>query len=232
MGTKRGSEQFVRGFIAIVEDDEVLRRNLVRGLAGEGFEVIWHAFDGRSALGQFASVVAKPDALILDLGLPDADGLDVLAALRSHGLSSPAIALTARTTLTDRLQSFGAGVDDHLAKPFELAELGARLDVLIRRSSPDRENTPLRLDPLTHGIEIDELSVPLSPTEYRLLSTLLVRRGEVVRRATLVASAWPTGAIVHDNTLDVYIAKLRRALKGASATQSLETVRGVGYRLS
>lgn len=222
----------MRGFIAIVEDDEVLRRNLLRGLTGEGFEVIWQAFDGRSALKQLASVDAKPDALVLDLGLPDADGLDVLAALRSHGLSSPAIALTARTTLTDRLQSFGAGVDDHLAKPFELAELGARLDVLIRRRNPDRENTPLRLDPLTHGIEIDEISVPLSPTEYRLLSTLLVRRGEVVRRATLVASAWPTGAIVHDNTLDVYIAKLRRALKGAPAGQTLETIRGVGYRLS
>jgi DNA-binding response OmpR family regulator len=140
--------------------------------------------------------------------------------------------LTARSALSDRLQSFGAGVDDYLLKPFDFAELSARLDVLVRRHRPEPQHDVFTLDPVSHSLSGRDQSVSLSPTEYRLLATLLVRRGHVVRRATLISSAWPPGAIVKENTLDAFITRLRRALRVVEAEPRIETVRGVGYRLT
>jgi DNA-binding response OmpR family regulator len=221
----------MRGFVAVIEDDAVLRRNLVRGLGIEGFDVIWSASDGGSALAAVASAASRPDALVLDLGLPDTDGLDLLGALRTRGVDAPALALTARTSLSDRLQSFGSGTDDYLTKPFELAELAARLQVLVRRHRPKPGRDGIVLDPLTHSLGSAGRTMRLTPTEYRLLATLVVCRGEVVRRAALTSSAWPPGAVVRQNTLDAYVTRLRRALRGVAAEVEVETVRGVGYRL-
>jgi DNA-binding response OmpR family regulator len=204
----------------------------VRGLAAEGFEVIWSAADGHSALQSAERAPARADVIVLDLGLPDADGLDVLGALRARGVDAPALVLTARSALSDRLQSFGAGVDDYLLKPFDFAELSARLDVLVRRHRPEPQHDVFALDPVSHSLSGRDQSVSLSPTEYRLLATLLVRRGHVVRRATLISSAWPPGAIVKENTLDAFITRLRRALRVVEAEPRIETVRGVGYRLT
>ncbi|MDQ1705868.1 MAG: hypothetical protein QOF18_2234 [Frankiaceae bacterium] len=204
----------------------------MRGLAAEGFEVIWSAADGHSALQSAERAPARADVIVLDLGLPDADGLDVLGALRARGVDAPALVLTARSALSDRLQSFGAGVDDYLLKPFDFAELSARLDVLVRRHRPEPQHDVFTLDPVSHSLSGRDQSVSLSPTEYRLLATLLVRRGHVVRRATLISSAWPPGAIVKENTLDAFITRLRRALRVVEAEPRIETVRGVGYRLT
>jgi DNA-binding response OmpR family regulator len=204
----------------------------VRGLAAEGFEVIWSAADGHTALQSAEQAPARADVIVLDLGLPDADGLDVLGALRARGVDAPALVLTARSALSDRLQSFGAGVDDYLLKPFDFAELSARLDVLVRRHRPEPQHDVFALDPVSHSLSGRDQSVSLSPTEYRLLATLLVRRGHVVRRATLISSAWPPGAIVKENTLDAFITRLRRALRVVEAEPRIETVRGVGYRLT
>jgi two-component system response regulator MprA len=144
--------------------------------------------------------------------------------------------LTAREALTDRLSGFHAGGDDYLTKPFALAELLVRVQALLRRTADPlaaakASDDELVLDPASHGIVLGERRVALTPTEFRLLAALLARPGEVVRRAVLISAAWPEGAIVHDNTLDAYIARIRRKLRDVSADAAIETTRGVGYVL-
>ncbi|HEY4278449.1 MAG TPA: response regulator transcription factor [Conexibacter sp.] len=227
--------------IGLCEDDADLRSVLARALRAESFHVR-ETITGHDAVAAFSD--APPDLLVLDVGLPDADGRDVCQALRGHGVASPVIFLTARDALPDRLAGFNAGGDDYLTKPFALAELMVRVRALLRRSAvataagagrsgwggtshPER----LRLDPARHGARIGTRSARLTPTEFRLLAALVARPDEVVRRHELVAAAWPDGAIVHDNTLDAYAGRLRRRLASLDATQQLETVRGVGYTL-
>jgi two-component system OmpR family response regulator len=154
-------------------------------------------------------------------------------ALRAQGIGAPVIFLTARDALPDRLAGFGAGGDDYLTKPFAFAELVARLRALIRRGGSDLavEACGLRLDPSTHGASYDGQTVDLTPTEFRILARLCGAPGEAVRRRELVQAAWPHGAIVHDNTLDVYIARLRRKLASLPGAPEIATVHGVGYSL-
>src|SRR4051812_25173856 len=146
-------------------------------------------------------------------------------------MEAPVLFLTARDQLTDRLSGFHAGGDDYLTKPFALAELLVRIHALLRRRREDGDPGGLELDAATHGIRADERSAPLTPTEFRLLAALSARPGEVVRRRELVAAAWPDGAIVHENTLDVYIKRLRRKLRDVEAGSEIVTARGVGYVL-
>ena len=216
--------------VAIAEDDADLRGALKRGLVEEGFDVAVASSGGEL----LASVeVAVPDVLVIDIGLPDSDGRDVCQAVRARGVRSPVIFLTARGGLTDRLAGFNAGGDDYLVKPFEFKELVVRLRALARRT-PDKPGAPaggLRLDPATHAVAVGDAQLTLTPTEFRLLAALAARPGEVVRRRELVASAWPDGAIVHDNTLDAYVARLRRKLRELGRGDALATAHGVGYRL-
>ena len=218
--------------IGLCEDDADLRSVLGRALGAEGFEV--HATStGHDAVKRFSA--EPPDVLVLDIGLPDADGRDVCQALRAHGVDAPVLFLTARGALTDRLAGFGAGGDDYLTKPFALAELIFRVRSLGRRrpaGRPDvRDPAALHLDPSTHAMHAGERSVALTPTEFRLLALLASRPGEVVRRRELVAAAWPDGAIVHDNTLDTYIGRLRRKLRRLGVGDEIATARGIGYSL-
>jgi two-component system response regulator MprA len=220
--------------IAVVEDDSDLRRMLDRGLRAEGFDVTLAATGGELLA---AAEGSAPDAFVVDIGLPDSDGRDVVQALRARGVTRPVIFLTARGALTDRLSGFHAGGDDYLVKPFAMRELVVRLRALVRRAAGEvgaggeAEADRLRLDPATHAAAVGEARVALTPTEYRLLATLAARPGEVVRRHELVAAGWPEGAIVHDNTLDAYVARLRRKLRKAASREAIETARGVGYRL-
>ena len=216
--------------IGICEDDAELRSVLRRALAAEGFEVLV-AQTGHEAVSMFTAT--PPDILVLDIGLPDADGRDVCQALRGHGIASPVIFLTAHGTLNDRLAGFHAGGDDYLTKPFALAELLVRIRALGRRPPLTEGDGPtgLHLDPATHAVRHGELHSPLTPTEFRLLAALAARPGHVLRRHELTAAAWPDGAIVHDNTLDTYIGRLRRKLRDVRSPESIETVRGVGYTL-
>jgi two-component system response regulator MprA len=214
--------------IGICEDDARLRSVLTRALTDEGFEVRAVA-GGRLAVQQFSA--APPDLLVLDVGLPDADGRDVCQALRAHGVDAPVIFLTARGQLTDRLSGFHAGGDDYLTKPFALAELLVRIQALLKRRREDGESSELELDAATHGIRVGDRATPLTPTEFRLLAALAARPGEVVRRRELASAAWPDGAIVHDNTLDAYIMRLRRKLREVEADAEIATARGVGYVL-
>jgi two-component system response regulator MprA len=216
--------------VGICEDDAGLRSVLSRALADEGFEVR-AVSGGRLAVQEFSA--SPPDLLVLDIGLPDADGRDVCQALRAHGVDAPVIFLTARGDLTDRLAGFSAGGDDYLSKPFALAELLARVHALLKRAPPEAEVSPgsLQLDPAAHGVRVGDRAESLTPTEFRLLAALAARPGEVVRRRELVSAAWPDGAIVHANTLDAYIGRLRRKLRELGTEAEIATARGVGYTL-
>jgi two-component system, OmpR family, response regulator len=217
--------------IGICEDDSGLRSILTRALTDEGFEVR-AVPGGRLAVQEFSA--APPDLLVLDVGLPDADGRDVCQALRAHGVEAPVIFLTARAELTDRLSGFHAGGDDYLTKPFALAELIVRVRALLKRAGGGAvapRAGELQLDPAAHGARAGQRFEPLTPTEFRLLAALAARPGEVLRRRELVSAAWPDGAIVHANTLDAYIGRLRRKLRSLGAHAEIATARGVGYTL-
>jgi len=203
---------------------------LVRALADEGHTVRTTA-TGQRAVRTFSH--APVDGLILDVGLPDADGRDVCQALRAHGVTAPVLFLTARDALTDRLSGFHAGGDDYLTKPFAISELLVRLDALLRRSGAEPPAAPgeLRLDASAHVLRVGDRAASLTPTEFRLLAALAGRPDAVVRRRELIATAWPDGALVHDNTLDAYLTRVRRKLRSLDAAHEIVTVRGVGYAL-
>jgi DNA-binding response OmpR family regulator len=215
--------------LLVVEDDPELRSLLSRGLGEEGFDV--------EAVGDAAAAMARaadpPDALVIDIGLPDADGRDLCQALRARGVDGPVLFLTARDAMSDRLSGFNAGGDDYVTKPFHLDEVVARLRALLRRSGADAATTvgALRLDPVAHAISGDNGQVSLTPTEFRVLAALAAQPGAVVRRRDLIRAAWPDGAIVHDNTLDQYVARLRRKLREVSTHAAIATAHGVGYSL-
>jgi DNA-binding response OmpR family regulator len=215
--------------LIVVEDDAELRSLVMRGLEEEGFAVT-AVGDGASALVAAREVV---DALVVDVGLPDADGRDVCQALRAQGISAPVLFLTARDAVTDRLAGFSAGGDDYLTKPFHFDELVARLKALLRRAGADPTTTvgTLRLDPTTHAVASGDREIALTPTEFRVLAALAGQPGVVLRRRDLVRAAWPEGAIVHDNTLDQYVARLRRKLRELQLELEISTAHGVGYRL-
>jgi two-component system, OmpR family, response regulator len=216
--------------VIIVEDDGPLRDVLTRSLRAEGFLATAVATGGevlRRALEQ------PPEALVIDIGLPDADGRDVCQALRTQGLDAPVLFLTARDALTDRLSGFSAGGDDYVTKPFDIDEVVARLQALLKRAAvqPSSEIAGLAFDPSEHSISAAGQTRTLTPTEFRLLAALAARPGKILARQDLVRTAWPHGAIVQDNTLDVYIARIRRKLSQLPGTPEITTLHSVGYRL-
>ena len=216
--------------LLIVEDDGPLRDVLTRSLRAEGFAA--SAVSSGGELLQRA-LADPPDVLVIDIGLPDADGRDLCQALRARGVSAPVLFLTARDALTDRLSGFSAGGDDYVTKPFDIEEVVARLHALLKRAA-GRAATQvggLVLDPSLHSVASAGRSQPLTPTEFRLLAALAGQAGKVLARHELIRAAWPHGAIVQDNTLDVYIARIRRKLARLPDVPQIATLHGVGYRL-
>ena len=217
--------------IVVMDDDAALRSVLVRALAEEGYAATAVA-SGSALLDTVRD--SPPDALILDVGMPDCDGRDVCRSVRATNPGLPVIMLTARDTLSDRLAGFDAGSDDYLAKPFALAELMARLEALLRRAGP-ADSTPvspdmLHLDPVTFHVSRHGQSIRLTPTEYRLLARFAAEPGAVVSRSDLKRAGWPRTGIVSENTLDVYLGRLRKHLRTMHGEMRITKVPHAGYR--
>ncbi len=218
--------------VGLCEDDAAIRRVVTDALRIAGHEVAT-AHDGGEALRLFTPD-DRLDVVILDIGLPDADGRDVCQALRSAGQHAPVLFLTALAAVHERLAGFSAGADDYLPKPFDVLELLARVEALARRGRPASAapSSDLVLDPARHSVACNGKEVLLTPTEFRMLAAITSRPGEVVRRRAVVAAAWPQGGIVSDNTVDSYIRRVRVKLDEVESPRRLTTVRGVGYTLS
>ena len=222
--------------VLVVEDDHELRNVITRSLREGGFEAsgVATAAELLERLTDRMAAGATPaDLLVLDVGLPDADGRDLCSALRARGVGAPVLFLTAHDAVPDRLSGFAAGGDDYMSKPFDIDELLARLNALLRRSTaePRLSVGELTLDGGAHAASCGGEVVALTPTEFRLLAKLAAGVGTIVRRHELLAAAWPAGAIVHDNTLDVYVARLRRKLRRLPGAPLIETAHGVGYSI-
>jgi len=217
--------------IGLCEDDPAIRRIVLAALQHAGHDAV-AAHDGREALQLFGTDDSI-DVIVLDIGLPDADGRDVCQALRSAGQPAPVIFLTALGAVHERLAGFSAGADDYLPKPFDVKELIARVEALAKRGRIVTAQAPqdLLLDPARHAIVCDGREVLLTPTEFRMLAAITSRPGEVVRRRAVVAAAWPDGAMVSENTIDSYVRRIRAKLTEVGSPLRLHTVRGVGFTL-
>jgi two-component system, OmpR family, response regulator len=217
--------------IGICEDDESVRRVLTDAFKMHGHEVVI-ARNGHEALLNLADS-AHLDVLVIDIGLPDADGRDVCQALRASGQHAPVLFLTALDAVHDRVSGFNAGGDDYVAKPFAISEVLVRIAALHRRSrpAPQAPTSGLRLNPGRFTVQHGDLEEKLTPTEFRLLAAIAAEPGAVVRRRAAVAAAWPDGAWVSENTIDSFIRRLRVKLRAIGSPVALETVRGVGFVL-
>jgi two-component system response regulator MprA len=219
--------------VLVVEDDPGLRAALVRGLTGSHLDVA-EAADGAAALSIAVKAETPFDVIVLDIGLPDADGRDVCQALRKRGVTALVLFLTARGQVGDQLSGFASGGDDYLTKPFDFAVLVARVTALAKRAvRPDRPVTrpAALLDPGSQSLVVGDVQVPLTPTEMRILDALVAASEKVVQRPDLISAAWPQGSVVNDNTLDQYVARIRRKLARFADAPRVVTVHGVGYRL-
>jgi two-component system response regulator MprA len=220
--------------ILIVDDDRPLRDALRRALVLGGYDTV-SAGDGTDALTQVSQ--SSPDAVVLDVGLPDIDGLEVSRRLRAAGNRIPILMLTARDAIEDRIDGLDAGADDYLVKPFDVGELKARLRALLRRSAqadgdPDAPAfEDLRLDPARHGVSVGENFVELTRTEYGLLELLMLNARRVLPHSVIYERVWGYDFGPASNALRVYIGYLRRKLAEAGAPPLVHTVRGVGYVL-
>lgn len=213
-------------FIVVCEDDARVRDVLKRALEHDGHTVSG-ASTADSLLRQLDPV---PQLVVLDLGLPDADGRDVCLALRARGVDVPVLMLTALDGVHHKVGGFESGADDYMTKPFDVPELLVRVRALLRRATAAAPPRTVVLDPAKHAVTYGSATEALTPTEFRLLGRLLACQGDAVRRHALVAAGWPHGAQVSDNTLDSYVRRLRTKLGVLGVADRLGTVRGVGYR--
>ncbi|WP_246150947.1 response regulator transcription factor [Streptomyces qinzhouensis] len=216
--------------VLLVEDDEPVAESLRRGLLRYGFTVNW-ATTGTAAL----AVTDPYDLVLLDLGLPDTDGLDVCRALRRRG-DVPIIVISARSDETDRVVGLEIGADDYVSKPFGVREVIARIRAVMRRvrpaqaayGGPDRYGSRLLVDRKAARVRLDGAEVALTPKEYDLLAFLTEEPGALMSREQIMEAVWDANWFGPTKTLDVHVAALRRKLAGAVV---IETVRGVGFRL-
>ena len=222
--------------VLVVEDEEDIAFPLVRTLQREGYEVTW-IDSGRKALVHLQTSPA--DIMILDLGLPDMDGLDVCRAARDDGFDGGIMIVTARAGELDRVVGLDYGADDYLAKPFGLAELQARVRALLRRSQAaggsrsagEELDSGLRIDLDARRVTMDSTEVALTAKEFDVLALLSAHRDKVVSREQLMNEVWDVNWFGSTKTLDVTIGRLRNKLEEAGATDRVVAIRGVGFRL-
>ncbi|MDY4350304.1 two-component system response regulator KdpE [Pectobacterium brasiliense] len=219
--------------ILIVEDEKEIRRFVRQALEGEGCRV----FDAETMQrGLLEAATRKPDLIILDLGLPDGNGIDYIRDLRQWS-SLPVIVLSARTDEQDKIDALDAGADDYLTKPFGIGELLARLRVALRRHSNTQQETPLvsfgniTVDLLNRQVIRDDQELHLTPIEFRLLATLLASPGKVLTQRQLLTQVWGPNAVEHSHYLRIYMGHLRQKLESDPARpRHLLTETAIGYR--
>lgn len=214
--------------VLVVEDEPALQQQLAGALADAGYAVD-RAGDGERA--DFLARTETYDAVVLDLGLPRVDGMTVLRDWRAAGLVVPVLVLTARGSWHEKVQGIDGGADDYVAKPFQIEEVLARLRALIRRASghvtPELRSGTVVLDPRVSRVTVDGNPVKLTSHEFRVLSYLMHHRGRIVSQGELTEHIYSQGFDRDSNTVEVFIARLRRKL----GTSFIETVRGMGYRI-
>ena len=222
--------------ILVVEDEPAIRELLRVNLVDAGYEV-QEASDAESAQGLLNA--ALPDLLLLDWMLPGQSGLAWAKRLRADNRTRdiPIIMVTARSEEADRVAGLEAWVDDYVTKPFSPRELKARIKSVLRRRAPEAAQEtlsvgPLKLDPVTHRVTVNDDTVIMGPTEFRLLRYLIARPERVHSRAQLLDQVWGDHVYIEERTVDVHIRRLRVALEPFGAADLIETVRGSGYRLA
>jgi DNA-binding response OmpR family regulator len=219
--------------VLLVEDDEAIGRGLAQALTDQGYAVRWAA-TGADALREAGEA---PDLVLLDLGLPDVDGVEVCRRLRAAAPGTTIIMLTARGAEIDVVVGLDAGADDYVTKPFRLAELLARVRAHLRRAGPGAATGRLavgglELDAGSHRVSVDGREVDLRPREFDLLALLMAEAGQVVGRERIMAEVWDEHWFGSTKTLDMHISALRRKLLDAGdVPDRFTTIRGVGYRL-
>lgn len=220
--------------VLVVEDEEDIAIPLVRTLEREGYDVLW-VDSGQQALDELRSRSA--DVVILDLGLPDMDGLEVCRKARDSGYEGAIMIVTARAGELDRVVGLDYGADDYLSKPFGLAELQARVRALIRRTSgansqaDGADDGALRIDVAARRVYAGDDEVPLTGKEFDVLTILAAHRDKVVSRGRLMADVWDENWYGSTKTLDVTIGRLRQKLESVGVSERVVAVRGVGFRL-
>jgi two-component system, OmpR family, response regulator len=218
--------------VLVVEDDARMAAAIRRGLRFEGL-VVDLAGTGDEALRLVGAT--DYDAIVLDVMMPGLDGFETCRRLRADGVWIPVLMLTARDAVEDRVRGLDGGADDYLTKPFSLAELVARLRALVRRGPVERPSVlevgTLRLDPASREVRRGEREIVLSAREFALLETFMRRPGQVLTQLQLLESAWDMGYEQRSNVVEVYVRYLREKIDRPFGVASIETVRGVGYRL-
>lgn len=218
--------------ILVVEDNHRLNQSLTSSLVHEGYSVD-SAYDGQE--GQDLAEMTQYDVILLDILLPQKDGLEVCRDLRRRRVQTPILLLTARDSVDDRVQGLDCGADDYLVKPFAMRELLARLRALLRRQQPYKQGQlavgSLVVDPLSHTVEREGRALELTPKEFALLEYLMYHPNQVVTREMIEQHIWNYDFECESNVIDVYVRRLRRKIDDPFTVKLLTTVRGVGYRL-
>ena len=223
----------MEGRLLVVDDDPQLRDTLRRALGYEGFDVA-ACGDAAGAMAEFHDT--PPDLLLLDLVLPDEDGLEVCRRLRKGGERLPILIVSGRDTVSDRIAGLEAGVDDYLVKPFSTAELVARVRALLRRwrdlsSGPTSRFADLTLDASTHEVRRAGRGIRLTRREFDMLALFLANPGVAMTRERILSEGWGFDGTTETSSVDVYVGYLRRKLEEGGELRLIHTVRGVGYTL-
>ena len=219
--------------LLVIEDDATLRQSLAQRLEDQGFAVEQSA-DGKEGL-YYASEYPI-DLAIIDLGLPEVSGIDIIKQVRADGHTYPILILTARDRWEDKVDGLSAGADDYVVKPFHFEEVNARVTALLRRSggwaSSELKAGPITLDMSRQEVQVDEQAVELTSFEYKIIEYLMVRAGQVISKAELTDRLYDQDFERDSNVIEVFIGRLRKKLDPANSLKPIETLRGRGYRFA
>lgn len=218
--------------ILLIEDDQRLTTALRESLRSEGYAV---DVAGTAEDGRWMATEVPYDTIVLDVGLPDGDGIDLCAALRDEGVWAPILVLTAHAEIRDRVRGLDSGADDYLAKPFSFDELIARVRALLRRGQVERPSIltvgSMRLDPATRRVSVDRQPLPITGRAFAILELLARRKGQLVTRAEIMEHVWDWAWDGVSNVIDVHVSALRAILREVPGAPLIETVRGAGFLL-